>query len=274
MVRILIKIALLSILLSNAFLKKAFSQEQSVYYELSKYSKWSIIAGPVIYNKAKITPQYGDLSFENKSMWGFNAGVIYDFYPDRKWSFQTGLLVAKEPICSVEYEIDKNDLYPSYTESLIGEAKMYSQYTFSSPLIINLHFKTGRKTFANLSTGLKIMYFPSGGAEYTLAISDEQLSDYREIFGLKLESPENSFQGSFVIGTGFSYALEKVLLKANLLYVINFHNTITGEYQFANLFTSGDTRGYYYLSGNYLGLQFSVSLIKRQREMTNAHNKS
>jgi hypothetical protein len=266
MVRLLIKIALLGILLSNAFLKIAFSQEQKVYYELSKYSKWSFVAGPVVYNKAELTPQYGDLSFENKSMWGFNAGVMYDFYPDRKWSFQTGLIVAKEPIYSVEYEIDMNDLYTSWTENLTDEAKMYALYTFSSPLIINLNLKTGNRTFANLSTGFKIMYFPSGEAEYTLAISDEQLSDHREIFGLKLESPENSFQGSFIIGTGFSYALKKVLLKANLIYVMNFQNTISGEYQFANLFTSPDTRGYYDLSGNYIGLQFSVSLKKSKKE--------
>ncbi len=93
------------------------------------------------------------------------------------------------------------------------------------------------------------MYFPHGGSEYTYAISDEQLSDYREIFGLKLESPGNSIQGGFVIGTGCSYALDKVLLKANLIYVMNFQNTITGEYQFGNLFSSPPTRGYYNLSG-------------------------
>ena len=266
MVRATIKIALLSILLSNAFLKTAFTQEQKVYSELSKYSKWSLVAGPVIYKKAELTPQYGDLTFENKAMLGFNAGVMYDFYPDRMWSFHTGLIVAKEPIYSVEYEIDKNDLYPSYTENLTGKAKMYSLFTFSSPLIVSLNLKTGRRTFANVSTGLKIMYFPSGEAEYTLAISDEQISDSREIYGLKLESPENSFQGSFVIGTGFSYALQKVLLKANLIYVMNFQNTISGEYQFANLYTSADTRGYYDLSGNYLGLRFSVSLKKSKKE--------
>ena len=103
------------------------------------------------------------------------------------------------------------------------------------------------------------MYFPQGESEYVYSISDKVLSDHREIFGLKLESPENSLQGSFMIGTGFSYLLKKALLKANLIYVINFQNTISGEYQFANLFTSPDTRGYYDLSGNYLGLVFSVS---------------
>jgi hypothetical protein len=266
MVRIVIKIALLSILLSNAFLKTVFSQEQRVYSELYKYSKWSFTAGPVVYNKAKLIPQYGDLTFENKPMLGFNAGVLYDFYPERKWSFQTGLIVAKEPIYSIYYKISHNDLYQNYPGDLIDEYKSYALYSFSFPLVLRLNLQTGRKTFATFITGLKAMYFPHGGSEYTYAISDEELSDYREIFGLKLESPVNSIQGSFTIGTGFSYTMEKVLLKANLIYVMNFQNTITGEYQFANLFTSPDTRGYYDLSGNYLGLLFSVSLKKSKNK--------
>ena len=265
MVRFSLKIAVLSILFSTASLKTAFSQEQKVYYELSKYSKWNFVAGPVIYDKAKLTPQYGELSFENKPMWGFNAGVMCDFYPDRMWSFQTGLIVAKEPVYSIEFKINNNDLYPEYPGDLNNEAKMYSLFTFSFPMILRLNLQTGNKTFASFITGLKAMYFPIGQAEYTYAISSEELFDYREIFGLKLESPQNSFQGSFIIGTGFSYALEKVLLKANLIYVMNFQNTISGEYQFANLFTSPDTRGYYDLSGNYLGLLFSVSLKKSKR---------
>jgi len=262
MVRILILYALLGILLSNAFLKKALSQEQSIYYELSKFSSWSIIAGPVVYNKAEITPQYGNLIIRNKPMSGFNAGALYDFYQDRKWSFQTGFIVAKEPIYSISYTIQNSDLYETYPGDLIDEYKSYALYTFSFPALLRLTFKTSKNTFASLLTGLKAMYFPHGGEEYVYAISDEQISDYREIFGLKLESPENSFQGSFVVGTGFSCAMEKVLLKANLIYVMNFQNTITGEYQFANLFTSPDSRGYYNLSGNYLGLLFSVSLRK------------
>ncbi len=262
MVRVSVKIAVLSIMFSIALLKMSFSQGQKEYSELYRYSKWSFTAGPVVYDKAKLTPQYGELTFENKPMMGFNAGVLYDFYPERKWSFQTGLLVAKEPIYSIVFKIDNKDLYPEYPGDLNNEAKMYSLNTFSIPLHIRLSLQTGKKSFASFLIGLKAMYFPYGGAEYTYAVSSEVLSDYREIFGLKLESPENSIQGSFTIGKGFSYTREKVLLKANFIYVMNFQNTISGEYQMANFFTSPDTRGYYNLSGNYLGLQFSVSLKK------------
>ena len=265
MVRLLLKIAMLGFLLSIAFLKMSFSQEQKVYSELYKYSKWSFVAGPVVYKKAELRSQYGTLTFKNKPMLGFNLGVLYDFYPERKWSFQTGLIVAKEPVYSIYYKISQNDLYEDYPGDLIDEFKSYALYSFSVPILLRLNLQTGRKTFATFLTGLKVMYFPHGESEYTYAISNDELSDYREIFGLKLESPENSLQGSFVVGTGFFCALEKVLLNANLIYVMNFQNTISGEYQFANLFTSPDTRGYYDLSGNYLGLLFSVSLKKSKK---------
>lgn len=262
MVRLLVLKALLGILLSNAFLKTAFTQEQKNLNALSNYSRWSVIAGPAFYTKAELIPQYGELTFENNPLWGFNAGVLYNFYPESKWSFQTGLIVAKEPIYSVTYRILKEDLYPEYKEDLLDSYKSYALFTFSFPLLLNINLETGRKTFASFSAGYKAMYFPYGSSDFVVSISSEELSDYREIFGLKLESPENSFQGSFILGTGFSFAMEKVLLKANLIYVMNFQNTITGEYQFANLFTSPDSRGYYNLSGNYLGLLFSVSLRK------------
>jgi len=238
------------------------AQQITEYPELNKYRKWAIVAGPVLYNKASITPQYGDYTFENKPILGFNAGFEYNFYPERRWSFCTGVLVALEPVYSVEYRIYNKDLFPEALGDLTNKTKMYSIVSFSSPLLLRLNIQSGNNTFISFLTGFKAMYFPNGGAEMVHAISSQELSETREVFGLKLESPKNSIQGSFVVGTGFSYAMDKVLLKANLIYVMNFQNTISGEYQFANLFTSPDTRGYYDLSGNYLGLLFSVSLKK------------
>ncbi len=259
---LMLRVVALSLILGVALIRPLFSQVQKSYDELKIFSKWSIVAGPVLYDKAKLTPQYGDLTFENKPMLGFNVGVLYDFHPEKKWSFQTGLIVAKEPIYSVKYNFFKEDLYSEYQEDLVDSHRSYALYTFSFPFLLQLNFQTGKKTFASFVSGFKAMYFPHGSSDLVVSISSEELSESREIFGLKLESPENSIQGSFVIGTGCSYALDNVLLKANIIYVMNFQNTISGEYQFANLFTSPDTRGYYDLSGNYLGLQFSASLKK------------
>ncbi|MCK9291066.1 MAG: hypothetical protein WCR58_10150 [Bacteroidales bacterium] len=255
----------MGLILMAASLRTACSQEQKVYDELSKYSKWSIVAGPVLYDKAYLTPQYGEYTFENIPILGFNAGFEYDFYPDAKWSFITGLYFAYEPVYNLKFTLKEIDIYDHFEEDYSDHINMYANPSFSSPVLLRLNIQSGNRTFNSFLIGFKAMFFPRGEAEMTYAMSSLELSERREVFGLKLESPKNNFQGSFVIGTGFSYALEKVLLKANLIYVMNFQHTIYGEYQFANLFTSPDTRGYYDLTGNYLGLLISIGLKKTYR---------
>lgn len=221
-----------------------------------------LMVGPMLYDKALIIPQYGEYTFENKPIPGLNFGLEYDFYPHKKWSLISGLYVNSEAVYNIRYRILKKDLYPDWPGDMVDEAKAYAIKTFSFPIMLQLNLQTGTKSFINFRTGLKIMYFPAGEADFVLSISDSALSDYREIFGLNLESPDFPLFGSYVVGTGVSYAMEKILLKMNVIYVMNFQKTITGEYQFANLMSSPPTRGYYELTGNYVALQFSVNFKK------------
>jgi len=141
---------------------------------------------------------------------------------------------------------------------------MYAINTFSFPLWLeyNVHFR--KKTNLILSTGLKAMFFPYGSADMVTRIFNEEHNESREIFGLKLNSQDFFFYGSYTAGFGVSHMTGWSLLKVNVIYVVNFQNTFEGEYQFANLLSSPDSRGYYKLSGNYIGLLFSVNLKKRQ----------
>jgi len=263
----LIKNTMVGIILTIVLLSEAQGQLNSQYPVLSRYRKWSIIAGPVFYNKARIYPQYGEYTFKNRPMWGFNAGFEYDFYPDRQWSFITGFLVAYEPIYNIKYRILKQDLYPQYTEDIVDKYKSYSFLSYSVPLLLRLNIQSGKNSFVNFLSGLKVMYFPKGDSYYGLLISNEDNTESREIFGLNLHSQDYKFYGSFIVGTGASFAMKKLLLKANLIYVINFTSTIEGEYQFNNLFTSPPARGNYKLSGNYLGLLISASLKKSKKKL-------
>jgi hypothetical protein len=254
------------LMLTIVFCLKVKSQENKVYPVLSKYRKWSIVGGPVLYDRAKIYAKYGDYTFQNRPIWGFIAGFEYDFFPDRRWSFITGLDVALEPIYSIKYRISKQDLYPHFYEDLVEKYTNYSICTFSAPLYARLNIQANSKVFINLTAGLKFMYYPPGGAYFGQEISNEDQSETREIFGLNLHSQNNSIYGSAIVGTGASLALKKVLLKANLIYVLNFQNTIEGEYQFGNLLSSPPTRGDYKLSGNYWGLWLSISFRKSKNK--------
>jgi len=256
-------LTMVGIILTIVLSTEAFGQTSTEYYALKKYRKWGIVAGSVLYNRAKLEPQYGVYTFENKPIWGYNAGFEYDFYPDRKWSFITGFIVALEPIYNIKLSIKKEDLYPGY-DDLSEKDKMYAMTSFSAPILLRLNIQTNKRIFVNFRTGLKAMYFPDGSASVSWTFHNDDDTESREVFGLRAESPLNWFQGSFVIGSGISYATKKVLLKANLIYVMNFQNSMEGDYLFDNMFVSPRSYGYYKLSGNYLGLLFTVSLAKKK----------
>lgn len=257
-------LTMVGIILTIVLSTETFGQTSTEYYALKKYRKWGIVVGPILYNRAKLEPQYGEYTFENKPIWGFNAGFEYDFYPDRKWSFITGFIVAIEPIYNLQYKFKKEDIYPHFTDDWTDSDKMYATTSFSAPLLLRLNIQVSNKTFINFRSGLKVMYFPDGFANLRVTFHNEDDTESREMFGLRVESPLNWFQGSFVIGSGISYATKKVLLKANLIYVMNFQNSMEGDYLFDNMFVSPRSYGYYKLSGNYLGLLFTVSLAKKK----------
>ena len=232
------------------------------YTQLAKYRKMGIMIGPMIFDKAYNILQYGEYAFENKPIPGLNFGLEYDFYPNKKWSLISGLYVNSEAVYNIHYRILKKDLYPNWPGDLVDKAKAYAIKSFSVPIMLQLNLQTSTKSFINFRTGFKLMYFPEGSADFGLSISDSAFTDSREIFGLKLKSPDFPLFGSYVVGTGVSFAMRKILLKMNVIYVMNFQKTITGEYQFANLMSSSPTRGYYELTGNYVALQFSVNFKK------------
>lgn len=239
-----------------------YAQKNNRENAINQYRNWSIVAGPVIYNKAKLTPQYGDYTFVNKPILGYYAGFDYDFYHFKKWTLTSGFLWSKEPVYNLEYVLKEEDIYSHFNGDLYDYTKGYAMLSFSFPLYLKRNFQVARNLYLQPFTGLKLKYFPAGSAELSVNIYNEDRSESREVFGLRLESPENSFQCSYLIGVGCSYGMKKVLVKANLIYSMNFQNSISGEYMFGNLLVSPGSRGYYDLSGNYLGLLFSFNLKK------------
>ena len=105
MVSYSIKVTVVGFLLTIVIRSQLSAQENKEYPVLQKYRKISLMVGPAIYNRAQTYPQYGSYTLTNKPIPGYNAGINYDFQPDKKWSFITGLWFAKEPIYSIHIKI-------------------------------------------------------------------------------------------------------------------------------------------------------------------------
>jgi hypothetical protein len=252
------------VLLSVIVVQNIFGQIGTEYYALKKYYKTGIVLGPTVYNKGIIEPQYGEYTFTNKALFSFNAGIEYDFYPDKKWSFITGFIVALEPVYNVVVSINKEDIYSHFDSDVSLDAKAYSITSFSFPFLLQMNIQASNKLFIDFVTGLKAMYFPPGSSILTWTFHNENDTESREVFTLWADSPDNLFQGSFIIGSGMSYAMKHLLIKTNVIYVMNFQNIMEGEYSYDNMFVSAPSFGYYKLSGNYLGLLFTIRLAKKK----------
>jgi len=260
---------IVSILFTITFCSISAGQSSIEYKNLKQYKNWGIVFGPSIYNKAKLTPQYGDYTIKSLPILGYALGFEYNFHPEKQWSFSTGFTISQEPVNNLKFNIKSEDLYPHYTSDFEEHFKSYSVLSFSIPLILSINKKLGKILYGNLRTGLKYMYYQTGTSYTSLTINNEEMTEVREVFGLMVSTQDKTSYGSFIVGAGFSLALKKFLLKANVIYVMNFQSTIIGEYQIANLFVSPDTRGDYELSGNYLSLLFTVHFnkLKNKRDV-------
>lgn len=223
------------------------------YKELDQYSKFGILIGGTLYDKAKIEREYGELTFKNKPMPSFSFGIEYDLYPKNRWSVITGLSFSLEPLYNIEHYFEAKDIFQTWTNAEEDEASGYSIVTSSIPIILSFKERISKNIFLELITGIKATYYPQGYAEYTFGCGDDTI--FKQVFGLRMENTNrNNWYGSFIFGAGVNFLTKLSLIKVNLVYNYNFQNPIEGEYLFDNLLVSKRTYGKYYLSGNYLGL--------------------
>ena len=81
-----------------------------------------------------------------------------------------------------------------------------------------------------------------------------------------MTTQEFEYYGGCEIGGGILWAANKFLLKANIIYIMNFQPIMIGEYQYGNLVNEPPSRGDYTLSGNYLALMFTFHFNKSKSE--------
>ncbi len=256
--------SMVGLFLTIFFSNQIYSQDNNELKPLKKYHRFGWMIGPAIYNNAHINPQYGSATFKNYPILGFNAGFEYDFRPDKRWSIISGLTVANEPIYSFYVYFPKGDIFADYPD-VDHRLKGYANISFSVPLYISIKKRIWENAYAQLRTGIKIMYFPSGDAYTSIMFINQELGTSKEVWGIKASSQDFSYYGSYIIGGGVNWMFKRLLLKTNLIYFWNFTPTITGEYQFDHLLITEKSRGDYTLSGNYLALLITFHFKKRRQ---------
>jgi hypothetical protein len=123
------------------------------------------------------------------------------------------------------------------------------------------------KVYFNLETGFQFLIMQKGAFETGLLLSDLEISETREVFGMYGENQgaDDFFPyPNFVISPGFYFTLNKMLIQTNFVYQKSLVTLYKGEYLFDNLNQSPRSRGDYKLSGDYIGLSFNIHMLKKE----------
>lgn len=226
------------------------------------YRNWSFVVGPVVYDKPKILKNYGPYEFHNKRMFGYNIGFDYHLKTSGMWSFSTGLVLALEPGYRFNTHLKKEDVLSAPKEDLSHLTYSYALSSFSVPILAHYTLRESDKASLGLLAGVKVMFFPPGNLEYASTVSNRPQSEKKKVFGLNLDSPDNSIQGSFILGARYGVRGKKTLWKLSLVRVINVQNILEGDYWTQDLIVTQLSAGKYKMSGNYWGLLCAITLKK------------
>lgn len=249
------------ILVLLIFITTILNAQTKQFEELGRYSRFGLLIGGDLYNKARLEPEYRDLTFKNLPIPSYSFGFEYDLFPRNRWSVITGLILPLEPMAHFEFSLDAEDISSSC--DFDGRQSGYSYITssISIPLFVSFKEKISDNIILELRAGINGKYYKSGSGEHEVEIIYDSIT--RIVFGLRMENPkENDLYGSFVFGGGLNFLTKWSMIKVNLVYNYSFQNIVEGEYLFDNLFVSKRIYGKYYLSGNYFGLN-AVFHLKR-----------
>jgi len=259
-----IKHLLLSIILliQSIFI---FAQNNIEYLELEKYSRFGLSVGGVLFNKARLSDQFGPYAIEPKPTLSYSFGIIYNLPIHKKWSIETGLFFVHEPSLRFDYTILQKDLPETWDSNIDDKVNAFIMYTTSLPLYLKYSIKINNNSYLNFQAGMKAMlYFPSS-SKFVQSIQNDSLIS--TLLGVKTMSPDSYIHGSFVSGIGYSIATKYVLIQANINYTSNFQSTNKGFYSFINLRESPDSGGKYTLSGDHLSFTITAHFKKSKKKL-------
>ncbi|NPD47692.1 hypothetical protein [Lentimicrobium sp. S6] len=239
-----------------------YAQNKHIYKDLQNYGRFGFLVGPAFYQKAEVKPVFGEYTIEPKMATSFNAGFLYDFHPDKLWSFQTGFYIAHEPADYTDVPLYAHE-YPGLSEDDIISNREKAAFSWSIPMTIRIQKRLGNKLYGQLKGGLRLMNFQTGSTSGSITINSDEESR-STVFYIESRTPETNYYASLLLGGGVSWASKWFLLRTDIMYVVNTQPTLEGRYIFTNMI-SDDSGGEIKMSGNHFALWLTFH-IKRSKD--------
>jgi hypothetical protein len=255
-----------SFLLTFTIVFSVIGQENNNFNIFDKYRNYGFSVAPVFFRKASIDRKYGNMILNTNPTFNLTYNIKKYFRKEKEWSYFAGIKLNVISSANNDFILKAYDI-PFDEDYYYEDSQIEHHHYLSGLLGVENKMQISNNLFFNANVSVNVSYLQNGGIYSSVTIADEETQIYRENFALRSYTQDNEIQGSATISAGLYFPLKYFLLQTNVVYNKNFQNILEGEYLFGNLFVSESTRGDYKLSGDYLGLSFTVFLKKSKKKL-------
>ncbi len=246
------------------------SQDKSAtdFSVFNTYGSWGINFTPLLFNKAKVTRDYGNIVLNSNPLLPFKPkfGLTKRFFKDKEWSIISGVHFLPMSFYNVSFVIDKNDLDFDSSAGINFKEESSGFYFLSIPILAEHKIQMGSNLFFNSNIGFVISYIQSSGVGLSVGYISEPDNQDITFFYIDEGTSRGYIKLGGIASIGFYLLHKKFMLKIDIEYRHNFKPLLEGEYTFFNLLQSPDTGGEFVNSNNYFGLSTTVFFKKRKKK--------
>jgi hypothetical protein len=255
----IIKVSVVSIILTTVFLIKGFAQSNDFlkdYYGIGAFSQFTVDKGGIVYDNNGAKP-----NFTLKPFIVPQLGITFPVFQYKNWNFKTGFIL-KYKITSEKYVFTKAQTGKPY--DLIFDVDFDSGSKMNAiPLIAEYIMPISKRTKWVISGSFTFAYYrgQEGGSETYLGVNHPNpvtLLIYYDGY------EKNPLFTSAEISTGFYFLFKHFMLQPEIRYSKSFRDVLTGHYTTENFLTEPHSSGgTFKQSGDYWGLSLSIYIKKR-----------
>lgn len=260
------KRAILVIALIQGF-SSLFSQEAELenkpFEVFNEYKQWGLTLSPRIYAKARTKIINGIYDIETNNSIGLSLGFDYTIFPTKQWSFRAGARVSFLSPENFNISLPAEELSPWRDQPFDEDLKDFEIF-FSVPLEAEWKYPLAKNKFLSLRSGVEIMFYSDYEASVGLLV-DPYNDDSNEMFFILNKTSKHTILPFFKFSPGVYFILNPFILQTSLVYQKNLRTIHEGTFSFSNLAITNSGTGTYDFSGDFIGLELTLFLKKKNK---------
>lgn len=241
--------------------------EATPFAVFDEYKQWGITLSPRLYAKAKTSVIDGNYDIDTNASFGLGLGVDYLFFPTNKFSFRAGARISFFSPENFNVFIPAEELTP-WRDQPFDEHLRDLAILFSVPLEAEWKHPLSNRTFLSVRAGVELLFYETHESSTGLLVDPEN-SDSNEMFFILNKTSKNSIQPYLKFSPGVYFVLNPFILQTSLIYQKNLNTFHKGTFNFSNLAQSNSGTGSYTYSGDFMGLELTFLLKKKNAKSKN-----